>query len=94
MNHIYNSLKDGTTYGYLDEFAHIAYNHGDGDYALGKVIQSVLTWCSEEALVYFAHTLLNKLVLQMMMIFKNLQRAENKQLVYFASMFHVAVDEE
>jgi len=54
----------------------------------------VLTWCSAEELSYCADTLPNKLVLQMMMIFKKFQWDEIRKFVPAVSTFHVAVDEE
>ncbi len=93
MDHIYNHLKHGATCSELEEFADRAYNHGGGDHALGKMVQAVLTWCSEEALDICADTLPNKLVLQLMMIFKRSQAERNTNLVPIASTFHVAVEE-
>jgi hypothetical protein len=95
MDHIYHKLKNGApTSRQVAEFAQIAYVHGDGEHALGKVIQAVLTWCSAEELSYCADTLPNKLVLQMMMIFKKFQWDEIRKFVPAVSTFHVAVDEE
>jgi hypothetical protein len=72
MNHIHNRLKNGTSGGQLGEFAHIAYEHGNGENALGKIVQVALTWCSEERVVNYAETLPSKLVVTMMKIFKKL----------------------
>lgn len=95
MNHLYKGMaKNGTTCGQLIGLAHIAYNHGDGDHALGKAVQAVLTWGSEPSVVNCAHKLPNKLVLQMMIIYKKLQNEESKKLAPGASAFHVAVDEK
>jgi hypothetical protein len=64
-----------------------------------KFLRAALTWCSEEALVCYADTLPNKLVLQMMLIFKNSlgdRPRDCKTLMEvasaYASTFHVAVD--
>lgn len=101
MDQIHDRLKNSGTDDQFDEFAHIAYSHRDGEHALGKVLRAALTWCSEEALVCYADTLPNKLVFQMMLIFKNLLRARRgdyKTLMEaasaFASTFHVVVDEK
>jgi hypothetical protein len=92
MNHIHTCIRTNTTDGQFAEFAHIAYNHGGGEHALGKFARWALIWCSDEALVYRADNLPNKLVLQVMMMFKKFQSKENR-VVFVAETFHVAVDE-
>jgi hypothetical protein len=71
MDQTHNRLKNSGTDDQFDEFAHIAYSNRDGEHALGKVLRAALAWCEEETLVCYVDTLPNKLVLQMMLIFKN-----------------------